>query len=317
MGTRFVAVQEEAVYGTRPAWTPKWMPFLEYDITPQRNVIKLEESYRMQDDGAIYGGYVETGNLRMLARPDNMGELLDWLFGSVTTTTVDDMKKHRYTPAETTKSFSMEVATGITDSITHLGCVAKGLTLEASQGNPALATWDIQAREEDVQYAASTFATPPVVRPFVLADATATVFGNVLKAESITFNVERDVPDNAHTSGSMLLPNIITQGFKMSGEMQCRFESLAQRQDFFGLAGASDTPQEEVQLAAVSIGFDGAPSGLTHDSYDLDISLPQCVLTENPISIRGRDKLMQRVVFESIYNASNFVDLWNITATPA
>lgn len=321
MGTRYVCTLEETAYGTRNTpWSgQKFMPYLECDLQPKQNVQKLTESIYLEDTGAIYGGFVGGGNLKTLARADNMGEYLKWLFGGVAHAqqTPGSIYRHRYTVAQAPKSFTLEHATEkSTKSMTYLGCVAKGLTLEAAQNNPGICTWDLQYRNEDKQYDKTTLSTIPAVRPFVLADAAVSVFTTTVKAESIRVNAERSVPDDAHTSDSRLLPDISEEGFKISGELELRFEDWNQREDFYGGTGTPTTPQEEVTLGNVSVDFVGPPSGdATYPTFDLKIDLPSCVLTENPFRVSARDRLKQNITFEAVYNVANYFDLYNLATT--
>lgn len=321
MGNRYVCILEESVYGTRVTpWTgQKFMPYLECDLQPKQNVLKLTESLYLEDTGAIYGGFVGGGNLKTLARADNMGNYLKWLFGGVAHTiqAPGAMYQHRYTVAQSPKSFTLEHAQEkTTKAMTYMGCVVKGLTLEAAQNNPGICTWDLQYRNEDKQYDKTTLSTVPAVRPFVLADAAVSVFTTTVKAESIRVNAERSVPDDAHTSDSRLLPDISEEGFKISGELELRFETWDQREDFYGGIATPTTPQEEVTLGNVSVDFVGPPSGdATYTTFDLKIDLPSCVLMENPFRVSARDRLKQSVTFEAVFNAANYFDLYNLATT--
>jgi hypothetical protein len=321
MGNRYVCVLEESAYGTRKdPWTGQvFMPYLDCDLQPKQNVQKLTESLYLEDSGAIYGGFVGGGNLRTLARADNMGNYLKWLFGGYgkTSQAPGAMWRHRYTVDQSPKSFTLEHATEkTTKAMTYLGCVVKGLTLEAAQNSPGICTWDIQYRNEDKQYDKTNLGAIPAVRPFVLHDASVSVFTTPVKAESIRIAAERSVPDDAHTSESRLLPDISEEGFKISGELELRFESWDQREDFYGGTGTPTTPQEEVTLGNISVDFVGPPSGdATYTTFDLKIDLPSCTLMENPFRVSARDRLKQSVTFEAVRSATSYFDLYNLAPT--
>ena len=316
MGDRWIAVKEESAYGTKPAWSShKHLQFIDYGVEPNNNqTIPLESDGLMPKFGH-FGPFVAGGDVKMYARADSMGHLLKWLFGGLANTQQDSsaMYLHRYTMAQGVKSFSMEVCHGLSlNAIFNLGCVVKKLTLEANMNDPAIATWNIQVRSQDLTAELTAVGTLPSVRPFHLADATITLNAVTMKAESFRVEVERSVPDDAHVSGSRLLPDISEEGFRITGEMEVRFETLAQQTAFLG----GTTPADELATYAVVATFDGPPSDVeAYDSYDLVVNLPAVVLTgwRNPIS--ARDRLKQVIGFEAIYNASNRFDLYNKDAS--
>jgi len=318
MGRRFVMIlTEDVAYGTKNAAWPtgaKSLQFIDYEIEPNRNQTVPLESDRMTPTFAHPGGFVASGDVKMYARPDSMGELLFYLWGAVTATIQGDgpIYRNRFTFAEGVDSFSMMVDFGKSlNALFNLGTVVKKLTLEANKGDPAIATWNCQVRNQDTSSALSTISTLPSLRPFRLTDATIVQGGTTLKAESFRIEVERDIPDDAHTSGSILLPDISEEGFRITGEMEVRFESLIQMQEFFG-GSAKTAPDEEMGTLAITASFDGPPTGDSdHDSYDLDINLPTCVITSYRSSINAYERLRQTIGFEALYNASNYFDLYN------
>jgi len=317
MSTRFVHVLEENVaYGTKAvAWPTgvKPLPFLEWGVQPNNNMEIVQESLYQQPELATFGGFVSVGDLKMLARPDNMGLLLKWLYNGYGYV-VGPPNVHTYTPAAAADSFSMALATGKSiNALTHLGCVVKSLTLEATGRGPAIATWNIQVQNEDNAVAVAALGTVPLVRPFQLYDATVvSTLGNVQKAESIRITIERTVPDDAHASGSRLLPDISDEGFSITGELEIRFDDWEEREDFYG-GVASTSPNDEPLYGNVSIDFTGVTTGL----YELLFDLPTCVITDNPLNLTGRNRQMQRIGFQALYNVANTCILKNADTTYA
>jgi len=306
-------------YGTLSTETFKCMPYRTLDIQPNQNPIAIEESDERMKTGYMYGGFVGNGPLVLSGRPDNMGWFLKWTLGGYSAEGLQtDLYLHRFSQGETAESFSLEECTGVSgiDNRFLLGCVSKRLTVESVMNGPMLTTVEIQARKEYLDTTTS-IAALPAIRPFALHDAVVLApGGTTLKAESIRVNVENTIPDDAHTSGSRLLPDVSLEGFSINGELELRFESWAQRQRFYGalVAAAEPTePQEEVRTVDLSIIWTGPVA--TTDDYRMDINLPAVMLTENPLSTASRDRLKQRVTFEAIYHASNQIDLYNGVTT--
>ena len=321
MGRRFVMIMTENVaYGTKNvAWatgTAKSLQFIDYEIEPNRNPTIPVESDRMTPTFGHVGGFVATGDLKMYARPDSIGHLLLYLWGAVTPTICGDgpIYKNRFTFAEGVDSFSMMVDYGLSlNALFNLGTVVKKLTLEANMGDPAIATWNCQVKNQDTSAALTAVGTLPLLRPFHLADATIVQGVTTLKAESIRLEIERDIPDDAHTSGGILLPNISEEGFRITGELEVRFETLTQMQEFFG-GSAKTAPDTEIGTLAVTMSFAGPPTGdADKANYTLDVNLPTCVLTSHRAPINTRERLRQTIGFEALYSATNYMDLYNAT----
>ncbi len=221
--------------------------------------------------------------------------------------------KHRYTMGETIKSFMMEECVGISGQLGRflVGNVVKRITLESTMGSPLLVTIELQNNTE-ILLTQSTLGSLPSVRAFALHDAVATLVGTV-KAESIRINIENTIPDDAHTSGSRLLPDVALEGFSINGELELRFEDWDERRLFYGATVSEPvTPQDEVRLHALSGIWPGAPTGdPTEPYYKLDVNLPAVMITENPVTTTQRERLKQRVTFEAVKHASNYIDLYN------
>lgn len=319
MPPRWIGIKEEVTYKTKPTWASgvTYMPFLEGEPRLDRGVADFEESLRLESEGAMFTGQVGTFDLQTLGRPDNMGWLLKWLLGAVTSQQQDSstVYRHRFTVADEPESFSLEwFGHGLTavNPAFLLGGVVKSLALESNQGRPALCTWGIQYATEDIATAVSTLGSVPTVRPFGLHDLTVLAYGDTIKAESCRLNVERVVPDDAHTSGSQELPDISSEGFNITGEIEARFESWDQREKLYGGTGSETAPDEEAFFGNMSIDFVGPPTGESpQTTYDLQIDLPTCLFKAADPRTVGRERLRQRLEFKAYYNAANYFDLYN------
>lgn len=319
MGKRWIKIgEEEVAYGTLSTETFKCMPYRTLDIQPNQNPIAIEESDERMKTGYMFGGFVGSGPLVLSGRPDNIGWFLKWTMGGYNAAGAQtDLYLHEFSQGESIESFSLEECVGLgIQGRFLLGCVSKRLTLESVMNGPMLATVDMQVRKEYLDSQTSITGLP-AIRPFALHDAVVQApSGTTLKCESIRVNIENTIPDDAHTSGSRLLPDVSLEGFAINGELELRFESWAQRRRFYGAAVSEPLePQEEVRTVDLSIIWTG-PVAAT-DDYRLDITLPAVMLTENPLATSQRERLKQRLTFEAIYHANNQIDLYNGLSTYA
>ncbi len=316
MGKRWIKTAEESGgYGVISAETYKCTPYMTLDAQPNQNPIAIEESDERMKTGYMFGGFVGLGTKVLLGRPDNMGWFLKWAMGSTTPGgAVDDLYTHNFTQGETIKSYTLEEDIGETLGRFLTGCIIKRLTVESVMTGPMLMTIENQYQNETLDTSTGIGTPLPAIRPFALHDAVVQApSGTTLKVESIRVNIENTVPDDAHTSGSRLLPNIALEGFAINGELDIRFESWAQRQRFYGATVSEPTtPQDEVRTVDLEIIWTGPKA--TTASYLMEISLPAVMLMENPIATSQRERLKQRLNFEAIYHASNIITLQSADA---
>lgn len=319
---RYVNLSEELNYGSHSLKRYYAYPYIDLGLEPNQNPIVEQESYRREPTLEMFGGFVGTGPLVMLGRPEPLGWLLKWALGTVAAGEVQDAEvfyKHRYTVGDSIKSFTLDdtrIGTGTDASRFTYGNVIKTLTLEATMRAPLLMTADLQYNWEKLQDGGGVTPTEPVPRAFHLADAYVAlgVAGSEapVKVESMRLIIENTIPDDAHISNSRKLPDISLEASDIRVELGLRFEDWSQRNLFYGGTGTEVEPQDEVKIVRFDARFVGPATGLTiNTKHKFDIYLNQCMMTENPAPVSRRDRLQQDVTLRSRFAPTSRIDLYN------
>ena len=317
MSARWIDIGEETIYGTAPAEMDKSLAYIDLDFTPdQGRLIDLESAYVMKPV-SILGPFVGTGRVVQYARPHAIGYFLKWALGSVTTTQVgsSEMYQHEYTlDLSNIKSFTVQDNRELSDkALQYLGCLIKTLTLEAPARERVTLEAEIQYRWEK-EADKSSMLTLDSIRPFVFHDASITSSGGltVSNIEAFRFQIAHSRPDDIHEAGSRKLPEIYFESSEWTLEFDLKWKSWAARKNFWAAESSDTEPADEEKEFDVTITLTGAPTEITDKpNYELVISLPRCVVKENPASVSRRDRLTQRLVLEVLDDDNNKITLYN------
>jgi len=316
MSARWIDIGEESEYGEAASSMDKSLSYIDLDFTPdQGRLIDLESAYVMKPV-SILGPFVGTGRVVQYARPHAIGYFLKWALGSVTTTQVGSsaIYKHEYTlDLKSIKSFTVQDNREADKALQYLGCLIKTLTLEAPARERVTLEAEIQYQwEKEVDK--STMLTLDSVRPFILHDAslTSTAGLTVSNVEAFRFQIAHSRPDDIHEAGSRKLPEIYFESSEWTLEMDLKWKSWAARKNFWAAESSGTEPADEEKEFDVTITLTGAPTGVADKpNYELVITLPKCVVKENPASVSRRDRLTQRLVLEVLESSGNKITLYN------
>jgi len=291
-GERWVDIGEEATFGVAPASAAKSLSYIELEMTAdQGRIMEFETAYRMKNF-SVLGPFVGSGRFSQYARPHAIGWFLKWALGKVVTTQygTSAMSKHEFTQdLDNLKSFSWTDCREVEASyaLQHLGCLIKGLTLEA----PAR---ELVTMEADIQYQWEQRVTKPTigaletVRPFVFHDGsiTSTAGLTVSNLEAFRFQISNTIPDDIHeirSTDARKIPEIYVESSEWTLELDLKWKSWAARQNFWGGTGTGTEPASEEKEYDVTITLTGAPTGIVDKpNYELIIALPRCVIKEQP-----------------------------------
>lgn len=311
---KWAGIAEETTYGTKVTTPAKSLTYGTLDLNPDQGLLEVEESER-QIATMVTGPFKGSGSFGLYARPDTIGHFLKWTMGAVTsaqqgTTT---MYKHTFTMAETIKSFTLSDNERLSalDSRILAGCLIKKLTLEAPARELVTCDLDLMYAWEDLE-AKPTKGTLSTLRPFVFHDLTILKLATVdFKAESFSFNIENDIPDDTHDLGSRKITDLLLGGSDITGEFEMKFKSWDQRKIFYGATTATE-PQEDVTPQQLEITLTGEASGVpAYPNYYVHIVLPKTLITENPAAASKREILKQTFSFRAVKDAGNIVELLN------
>jgi len=200
-----------------------------------------------------------------------------------------------------------------TYALQHLGCLIKTLTIEAPAREIVTMEADIQYRWE--QRISKPTATPTFenIRPFVFSDSSfsSTEGLTVNNIEAFRFQISNSIPDDIHDQGSRKIPEILIERSEWTVELDLKWKSWEARQEFWGGTGAGTEPADEEKEYDLTITLTGAPTNVgVAPNYLLTISLPRCIIKEQPAPISRRDRLTQRIILE-VLQGTNQITLRN------
>jgi len=314
---RWVDIAEETAYGTENATPDATLSYVELDAAPdQGRIIEFESSHDMKDI-SVLGPFLGTGRLSLFARPAAIGYFLNWALGGLASLQQDSGTVYKHTMTQdldSIKSFTLDDCRELpTDKARRLvSCLIKSLTLEA----PARG---LLTCEVDFQYQWEKIITKPTVgtfetdRPFVFSGGQVELDDvAVANVEAVRFVMANLVPDDTHELNSRKLPEIAFEGSEWTVEMDLKFKDWAMRQNFYGGTATPTEPQDEEREFKVELLFVGGLTGdATVTNFKCDVTLPKCVIKENPSAVSKRDRLTQRLIMEALYDTGNQVELYN------
>jgi len=316
VSVRWAGIAEETTFGTKVATPARSLAFRELDAQPDQGLIDVEESAYREVPLSVFGPFLGSGSLSIFARPDTIGHFLKWTFGSVTSAQIGTsaMYKHTFKIADAIKSFTLSDNRGITGLSSRflIGTLIRGLTLEAPARELTTLDLDLLYAWEDLA-TAPTMGTLSPLRPFVFHDGAVELpSGTALaRVEAFSAKLENTIPDDTHEVGSRKLPLIILEGAAITGEVELKFESWAMRQRFYGAAAATE-PQEETATVSMVLKLVGEPTGVVDKpNYEVNVTLPAVILTEQPSTVSRRERLTQTFSFKAMRHVDSRVELFN------
>lgn len=311
---KWAGIAEETNFGIKVTAPAKSLTYGTLDLNPDQGLLEVEESER-QIATMVTGPFVGSGSLGLYARPDTIGHFLKWAMGKVTSAQqgATVMYKHTFEMFESIKSFTLSDNERLSaiDSRILAGLLIKKLTLEAPARDLVTLDLDLLYAWENLE-AKPTKGSLSALRPFVFHDLTVLKLATAdFKAESFSFNIENDIPDDTHDLGSRKITDLLLGGANILGEFEMKFKSWDQRKIFYGAAAATE-PQEDVTPQQLEITLTGEATGIpAYPNYQIHIVLPKTLITENPASASKREILKQTFSFRAVKDAGNIIELLN------
>jgi len=311
---KWIGIAEETTYGQKVTTPAKSLTYGTLDLNPDQGLIDVEESERIIAQ-VVTGPFKGGGSLGLYARPDTIGHFLKWVMGAVTSAQQGGTAayKHTFSFADTVKSFTLSDNERLSalDSRILMGCLIKSLTLEAPARELVTLDLDLLYAWEDLE-TKPTKGTLSALRPFVFHDLSLLKVGTTdFTAESFSFKIDNDIPDDTHDLGSRKLTEILLGGCDISGEFELKFKNWDWRKRFYGAAAATE-PQEELTLQQLEITLTGEATGVpTYPNYYIHIVLPKCAIKEHAASASKREILKQTFAFSAYKDAGNIIELLN------
>jgi hypothetical protein len=174
----------------------------------------------------LYGEYKFNGSATFPLFPSNGIELLVGAIGTDVVSGTANPWTHTISPANTLPSFTVEKNVGGFQSEQYAGCRINKYELKAAVGNQAVeATVDFMGQN------VATLTSPTAVTvvnesPFVFAEGTTTILGNVdATVQSVTLTIENTIKES-YTGGSHTPTYLTPVARHVHGQVTLVFSSL-------------------------------------------------------------------------------------------
>jgi len=293
----YLAIQEEATFGTEPTWSPRYIDIVSETISHERGVIHQPGVGSRHIQKQRGGPWRISGGVDMVLEPENCGEILKWALGSVTTTQPDptaapNTYKHEFIPADDIKSFSMEIARGKVTALRYNGIKINSIEFGVTHGEMLTASLDLLGGRKPAKKARST-PTFSALDAFVFHQGVATIGGTdktaIVREATITY--ANNLVDDEGAYG-------------LKREMQRLPEALGNVEASVTL-NFEDTAQLDTFLAenslALNLKFESEIIESTY-KYMLEINIPELYYDTESANISEKELIAQDVSGTALFN---------------
>lgn len=244
------------------------------DISEEHGFVYTQTSAKRLARNRLLGPRLSGGEIGIPMYTRGTPTLLYYTLGKVTTTEPVTMLtppnfKHVIIPDTAIPAFRMAIGKDLNQH-EFVGCAMRGVKIDYTVGDPAMATFDIMVRKE---------LTPPGIlltptfpdydvkeRSFLGTEITAKVDGaSVTYIRNLSIDISNDLVEDNHSFGSRLLPELRIQSLEVTGTVTMAFDDITRYQDVLdekevkleflfatGTLGMADYRQVEILLQKVS-----------------------------------------------------------------
>ena len=291
---RYLALGREPSFG-QEATSLRFVDLASEDLRTTHDWIMPELAGHRWKEHAIKGTVKAGGSVSTYGQFGSLGDFLMAALGQASTSQPDPENapavfRHEFTPAEGLPSYTVLVASEITGR-KFFGCVCSRLELSLAAGELLGLTAEfVGQREEAFTPAEPSFDDTPYVSSSDLASCE--VGGVQASLEAISITISNELVDDAFELGSRYLPELPVRGLSITGSFDLKFKDRTHLDRF--LSG------EETSL---KLRFEGPEiqGGL---KYVLELDFPRIIYRSAGANISARDRLVERVEFEALYDRS-------------
>jgi len=299
--TRYFAVGEQTQLGT-PTTPSHYIRVTEFNIAVDNQSIYPELADTRYDVSPVLGAFKVTGSITLPIELENIGYLFKFLFGSVTTSTIDGttgVYEHIFAPVDFGGSIPVFTASAGKDDVTEetiVGACLNTMTLSAVVKELLIASFEFGGVSAQLESLASpSFPSPdwiPYWKGVIEVDGS-----NDINIESFRINYSNNINfDDAYriTRNNGRLPKeFAIGGVKVTIEFDARYKDTTYFQKVLG----GTSPQESQNSASIKLDFIGKSvnlsSGTTHKR--LTVYLPKVYFDTISSPVRSRDRLVVSV----------------------
>ncbi len=210
------------------------------DIGEEHGFVYTESSATRRSRNRMLGPRVTSGEIAVPLYTMGTPTLLYYALGKVTTTEEaagpPQNNKHVIVPENTIPPFRMGVGKDLNEH-KFVGCAMKGVKIDYTVGEAALATFDVLVRKE--LSPPGTLITPTfpdydvVERTFLGIEVEVkidTVIQNAI-VRTLSIEIANDLVEDNHGFGDRFIPSLRVQNFTITGSMTLAYNTLADYQD--------------------------------------------------------------------------------------
>lgn len=293
-----------------------YLDIIDESLNPDQGYIDVETAGYLEPRLRLPGGYIVTGDVRIVPDANAVLAPLHAFCGSyarsANSLSASGAKKvwsyvlkPHLVPITMRAAVNPNVPDGGTYKHRELrGFAIKSIEIAAAAREACTMTLTCQAAKDLLGTRDST-VTFSVVRPFSFTDGTLTTLGgDTLAIEALTLRAERIVADDNFALGSRFLPFLHAAGVSLSGSLDIGFKDWNTFKKFWGSATATE-PLAAPQSYALHVKFEGDPIHSGGKKYTLDILCPKVMLDTTNANIDRRERIIQSVDFTGLYDTAS------------
>ena len=317
-----VGFGKESSYGEDVALT-KWVPAKNFKWTSSKGTVTTNTMASLGPKYAVNGLFGVTGSFEMLARTEDIGQILYSIFGGLTSTDITSAYSHAHVPAATVTTYTCGVAVdsgGGNTNETFPGWFATSVNLKGRAGEPITMTVNFIAQTHHVDSRGSpTFSTDPAL---VLVDSNDyfkldTVEDTYVTAFDIT--ITREYPSlEDETPISNIVRQHATPGIiKMEGTVNRLYKDLTALKNFLGSASATEPdPDGVVNTRALDILSKSTVIARGSNYHQLQIEADNLIFDTRDAEVNEQNLQIEDLKFVTQDDgSSDWIEVTHVNAT--
>jgi len=296
-----MALGKESAFSTAVAYT-KYVDIYKDGVTADRQIMYLDTVESRNTHKQAVGTYKVGGPIDFPIAPENCGFILLGSLGAVSSSVVNAVDKHTFTPADTITTFTLGLGGDVAAGENKLtSAFIKKLSIKAAVNEFVSGTIDVIA--ETSEQAAIATPTFSALTPFSFTEGDITIGGvSDTNVEAIQIDIENNVYEDGYSIGSQFLRRAQWGGLKVSGTMDLNFGSITQWKKFYdGSTGTS--PATPVAPFALNASFTG-PIISGSDAYQFNVLMGSVIFDTRSGNQDKQSRMHENISWTAIYNVS-------------
>lgn len=295
---RYVGIGHETTFGVEAAATIYLDPSSCTLDSPAGYEILIEGGMGRSVTRKRPGFYSTGGSIEYPVDINSVGYMMRGAFDQYTFTSGSPGNTHEFYGGNTNEldSWTYRVGKDVHEHI-FMGCSVNSLRLNVDSGL-ATASVDLYGAQDDTTTLKTYSAIQsliPTEYPLAFYDVTATInsVDTSAKCKTVSWTCSNNLgKDSGRSIGSMYPATFKAGNRVIETQLSLQFDDLTHQTLFWGDDGGPSCSGST--LFPLTLTFDGGDSG------EMEISMPNCVMTSIPTQPRGRDALYQTITCRAL-----------------